>query len=205
MFQVCSDHFKEIRSGLWQTQDRTEYRLVLSHKEKIIYLTGRSSSEEDWPDNIDFRILETSEQWFPDVKIKVHAGFLRQYKAVRDKLLNVAYEFPDYAIRVDGYSLGASWTQIYVQDILYHWPDRTIMALLYAPGNPWRVLPKRYSEFLKQHIIFVRSIWDPVTWMRVLRFYRYGKNFTIGKLWRVLPIQHRPDQIIRGLDEKYKR
>ena len=197
-------HFEKITSGPWETIERTECRIVIDLNQKIICVTGQSSRDEDWPDNFDFRARETAEQWFPDVKdIKVHAGFLRQYKAVRDKLLDVAYKYPNYAIRVDGFSLGASWPQIFVQDVLYRWPERDIKAVLYAPGNPWRKLPEKYQKALNRCIIYVRSIWDPVTWMRVLRFSRYGKNITIGKWWRILPLQHFPGQMERNLLEKY--
>jgi len=201
-FAIGSKHFNEILEGPWETVDRTEYRMTVDHENKIIHVTGQHSHEEDWPDNFDFRVR--AEQWFPDVQdIKVHAGFLRQYKAVRGKLLDTAYQYPDYAIRVDGFSLGASWPQIFVQDVLYRWPERDIQAILYAPGNPWRKLPKKYQDALKRCTFFVRSVYDPVTWMGLLRFHRYGKNISIGRWWRVWPIQHYPAQIIRGLDERF--
>jgi hypothetical protein len=110
--------------------------------------------------------------------------------------------YPGYTILVDGYSLGASWPQIFVQDVLYHFPDRDIQAVLYEPGNPWRKLPKKYKKALKKHITFVRSIWDPVTWMQLLGFFRYGKTVTIGKWYRIWPLQHLEDQVIRNLTEK---
>ena len=203
IFEVSTTHFNQTRSGPWEKVDRTDYCVVVDHEKKIIHVTGKESGDEDWPDNFDFRVRQPAEQWFPDVKdIWVHSGFLRQYKAVRDKLLDIAYEHPDYAIRVDGYSLGGSWTQIFTQDILYRRPDRDIKAIYYAPGNAWRKLPKQYQDALKRCTVFVRSIWDPVTWMRVFRFYRYGDHITIGKWWRIWPLQHWPDQIIRGLTER---
>jgi len=194
-----SKHFIHMREGTWDIIDRTHYRITIDHEQKIINFTGQESSDEDWPDNFDFRVRAI--QWFSDNdQIWVHAGFLRQYMAVRNKWLDTAYEYPDYSIRVDGFSLGGSWTQIFVQDVLHHWPDRDILAIFYAPGNPWRKLPKEYQIALKQCTIFVRSIWDPVTWMRAIRFYRYGRHYTVGKWYRIFPLQHRPEQIIRGLD-----
>lgn len=201
-FRVDAEHFKKVISGEWETIERTQYRMAVDHAGKTIQVTGQSSRDEDWPDNFDFRIREPAEQWFPGAKdIRVHAGFLRQYKPVRDVLLDMAYKHMDYAIRVDGFSLGASWPQLFVQDILYRWPERDIRAIFYAPGNPWRKLPKAYQKALKRCTAFVRSIWDPVTWMRALRFYRYGRHITIGNWHRFWPLQHKTEEIIRGLKE----
>ena len=203
-FKVGSAHFTEIRGGPWDRIDNTNYRLILDHDEKIIHVRGRSSRQEDMKSNFDFRIREPAEEWFPGVKnIKVHLGFLRRYRSVRDILLDATYQYPDYAIRVSGYSLGGTWTQLFVLDVIQHWPGRDIQAIFYAPANPWRKLPKKYQNELKNCTVFVRSYWDPVTWMRVLRFYRYGHNITIGKWWRIFPAQHHPRQMVRALDEKF--
>ena len=201
---ISTEHFNNITEGPWETVDRTQYRLTIDHVSRTIYVTGQSSRDDDWPDNFDFRKRKPPEQWFPDRKdILVHAGFLRQYKAVRDLLLDVCYKYPDYAIRGYGYSLG-TWVHIFIQDILYHWPKRDVQAILYAPINPWRKLPKEYQIELYCHTTFVYCYWDPVTWMRLLGFHRYGVNIVIGKLWRIFPIQHHWDQITRALDEYTK-
>ena len=207
LFEVSSAHFIKTIQGHWKTEGRTDYRLVINHRKKIIHVTGQHSYQyADWLDNLDFRrrALENKpEQWFsgrPD--IMVHAGFLRQYKAVRSKLLDAAYKYPDYSIRVDGFSLGASWPQIFVQDILHRWPKRDIQAILYAPGNPWRRLPRNYRAALERCTTFVTNIYDVVTWMRLVGFKRFGKEVRYGRPWRILPKQHRPEQIIRGLDER---
>ena len=200
IFNLTSEHFKKTIGGHFEKIDRTDYRVEVSHSDKAIHITGRCSDDDDWPDNFDFR--QRPVKWFPDSDILVHAGFLRQYKSTRSKLLDICYEYPGYSIYVDGFSLGASWTQIFLQDVLHRWPDRDVLAILYAPGNPWRKLPKKYKDALKRCTYFVRSIWDPVTWMGLLRFYRYGKHITLGKWYRILPLQHTPDQIIRGLKER---
>ena len=204
MFKLNIDHFNAIRKGPWETVDKTDYRLFTDHETRTIHLIGQSSQKNDWPDNFDFRAVAfaPAEEWFPGKGILVHSGFLRQYKAVRNILLDAAYENPDYAIRVAGYSLGGTWTQIFVQDILHRWPDRDILCVAYAPGNPWRKLPGKYKKLLRNSITFVSCYWDPVTWMIVLRFFRYGHDLKIGKLWRMLPFQHLPDQIIRALEER---
>jgi len=204
-FNVSAEHFREIRRGPWEVEGRwkTPYRLILDHDEKIIHDRGRGSNQEDMRDNLDFRIREPSEEWFSGgTGIKVHLGFLRRYQSVRHILLDATVDHPDYAIRVSGYSLGATWTQLYMLDVVTQWPDRDIEAILYAPANPWRKLPKNYQKELKQRTVFVCSIWDPVTWMGLMWFRRYGHNITIGKWWRVFPAQHFPNQMARALEEK---
>ena len=197
IFKVNADHFRAVNSGAFDTTGRTDVRINID--EKIIHVTGRASNQtSDWKDNLDMR-RRPKEQWFKG--IWVHAGFLRQYQAVRNDLLDVCYKYHDYAIRVDGFSLGASWTQLFIQDCLHRWPNRDIKAILYAPGNPWRKLPRKYRRKLRQCITFVYCFWDVVTWMRLLGFKRYGRNVRIGRIWRIWPKQHHPDQIIRALNE----
>lgn len=204
-FNVSSDHFQEIRKDEWETIGNTDYRLILEHDEKIIYVIGCESSKEDKKDTLDSRVRKPDEEWFPGVEgiIKVHFGFLRQYTAVRSILLDTVCEYPGYAIRTSGFSLGGTWTQLFLLDVILHWPERDIQAIFYAPANPWWRLPKKYQVELEQRTVFVRSRWDPVTWMRLIGFYRYGHNITIGKWWRILPPQHEAPQMIRALDEKF--
>jgi hypothetical protein len=220
MFEISTKHYKEAVSGPWTAIGQTDYRVRLvrpaanlfvgsGYEPKgIIHVTAQGSQSKDkgrdWRDDFDFRIRQPAEQWFGDTKdIKVHAGFLRQYKNVRDTLMNLVCTYPDYTVLVDGYSLGASWTQIFVQDVLHRYPYRNLQAILYEPGNPWRKLPGKYKKQLKKHITFVRSVWDPVTWMRLLGFFRYGKTVTIGKWYRIWPLQHLEDQVIKNLIEKF--
>ena len=204
-FNVSSDHFREIRRGPWEAIGTTYYRLIVDHDEKIIHVRGRGSEREDLRDNLDFRIREPAEEWFPEIeaRIRVHSGFLRRYEAAREVLMDALYRYPAYAVRVSGFSLGATWPQLFLLDVTHHWPDRDIQAILYGPANPWRRLPREYQRELQQRTVFVRTYWDPVTWMRVLGFFRYGHTITIGRWWRVLPPQHFPPQMIRALDERF--
>ena len=203
LFKISAEHFNSFLQGPWETIERTELRTELDHAKKIISIIGQCSDEDDWPDNFDFR-RKAVEKWFADADIVVHSGFLRQYKAVRNKLLDIAYQYPNYSIHVSGFSLGASWTQIFVQDVLYRWPERDIQAILYAPGNPWRKLPENFQKSLESRITFVYSFWDPVTWMKLIGFQRYGANKKIGKWYRLWPIQHYPEQIDRALKDEFK-
>ena len=202
---INSDHLRDIRSGPWETIDKTHYRLILNHDEKIICVRGRESISGDIHDNLKFRTRKPAEEWFPGAegRIKIHSGFLRRYESVRNMLLDTLNEYPDYTIRVSGFSLGGAWTQLFLLDIILLWPDRDVQAIFYAPANPWRRLPREYQKELGQNTVFVKCYWDPVTWMRLIGFYRYGHNITIGKWWRLLPPQHIPPQMIRALDEHF--
>jgi len=203
-FNVSSDHFREIQKGPWEVIGNTNYRLFFDHEEKIINIIGQGAGTEDSEDTSSFRAKEPDVDWFPGAKgrIKIHSGFLRQYNDVRGVLLDAGHQYMDYAIRVSGFSLGGAWTQIFLLDAVSRWPDRDIQAIFYAPPNPWRRLPKKYQMELKQRTVFVSSMWDFITWMRLIWFYRYGHNITIGKWWRIFPSQHELPQMIRALDEK---
>ncbi|MDR2542921.1 MAG: hypothetical protein LBC80_05680 [Treponema sp.] len=205
-FNVSSDHFREMRTGPWETIGNTQYRLIFNHEEKIVDIRGRGSTGEDKKDNMNFRTKKPSAGWFSDAeeRIKIHSGFFRRYESVRSVLLDAVYEYPDYAIHVSGFSLGGTWTQLFLLDILLLWPDRDIKAIFYAPASPWRKLPRKYQKELKQCTVFVRTYWDPITWMWLIGFHRYGYNITVGKWWRILPPQHEPPQMIRALDELLK-
>jgi len=204
-FTISSSHFREIRKEPWEVIGTTNYRVILEHDKKIINVIGRESQKEDAKDNYDARTRKPDEEWFPGIEgtVKIHIGFLKRYIAVRGVLFETAYQYPDYAIRASGHSLGGTWTQLFLLDAILHWPERDIQALFYAPGNPWRRLPKKYREELEKRTVFVCNHWDPVTWMRLIGFYRYGHNIKIGKWWRCLPSQHRGLQMIRALDEKF--
>lgn len=203
MSYINSDHLREIRRGPWEITDNTFHRLIFDHEEKIITVIGRESNDNDDKNNLNFRIKEPAKEWFPGAegKIKIHAGFFNRYEAVRTMLLDTVQEYPDYSIHVSGFSLGGTWTQLFMLDVLLLWPNRDIQAIFYAAANPWRRLPKEYQKELEQRTVFVKSWWDPVTWMRLIGFYRYGHNITIGKWWRILPPQHEPPQMIRSLNE----
>ena len=228
VFEVSSDNFRIANSGIgenfWSKKGRTDYRFEVSHEDKTIYVIGRPSSErKDWLDNLDFRIARAIKNlfspeekepnkpkyWFKNRKdIKVHAGFLRQYEAVQEEFLALLEKYPDYEVKIWGFSLGASWTQILLEDFVFwayikkKWPERKVAGIFYSCGNPWRKLPKEIRKLVKKVSTFVIPWWDPVTWMRVLRFFRYGKEIKIGKWYRFWPIQHHPEQIIRALDER---
>ena len=206
-FNVSSSHYREIRRGPWETIGNTHYRLILDHEEKVMHVRGRGSEDEDMRDNFDFRTREPREGWFPGTEgtIRIHLGFLRRYASVREILFEAANEHPNYAIRVSGFSLGGTWTQLFLFDAIRHWPERDILAIFYAPANPWRILPKEYREDLRQRTVFVSSHWDPVTWMNALGFFRYGHEITIGRIWRIFPPQHYPPQMQRSLDEWLER
>jgi len=204
-FNVSSNHYREIKKEPWEIIGNTDYRIFPEHDEEIIHIRGRERLDEDKKDIFDSRVRKPDKEWFPGAEgiIKIHYGFLRQYTAIRSVLLDTINQYPDYAIRISGYSLGGTWTQLFLLDAILHWPDRDILAILYAPANPWRKLPKKYQEELEQRTVFVCNHWDPVTWMRVIGFYRYGYNIKIGKWWRCLPAQHKGAQMTKALDEKF--
>ena len=231
IFNISSDCFRIANDGMgegfWSKKGRTDYHFHADHDKKKLYIIGRPTSEnKDWLDNLDFRTTKTIKamfsqseedpnkpiQWFDDRKdIKVHTGFLRQYQAVAEEFLALAEKYSDYDIEIWGFSLGASWTQILLEVAVYliyirgKWAGRKVQGIFYACGNPWRKLPKELRKLVKQCSTFVINFWDPVTWMRLIGFNRYGKRVQIGRPWRFFPIQHHPTQMIKALDERTRK
>jgi hypothetical protein len=190
----------EIKRGPWVREGNTDYRIYINHESKTIYVTAQGSRRGDWADNFSFwtRRGPTAERFG---QVRIHAGFLRQYQSVRDTLFEICRQYPDYAIRLSGFSLGAAWLQIFMQEVLHTWPERDITALFYAPASPWRRLPRNYRQLLRERTLFVYNRWDFITAMALFGFFRYGNTVRLGSIWRMVPNQHRPDQIIRGLEE----
>jgi hypothetical protein len=207
IFKESVEHLENAVKGPWYTINRTDFKIDIDHENKIVYVTGQTSQPNDWWDNLKFctRLFSKCEKWYSLKSVWVHKGFLNQYKSVQKFLIDLCLQHFEYAIRLSGHSLGGTWTQLFMYDILDRWPSRDVQAIFYAPANPWRRLPKPFRQKLKERTTFVYCWWDPVTWMRILRYRRYGKNILIGKPWRLWPSQHKPKQIIRAMDEKGMR
>ena len=59
-------------------------------------------------------------------KIKVHAGFLKSYKSVRDYMHNTINSHPYKKVTVFGHSLGGAISTLCAVDIQYNFPDKEI-------------------------------------------------------------------------------
>jgi len=179
----------------------------------------------EWNDNLNY-FPEAADVY---TKVKGHGGILGQYKSIRETLLSRLYSGPIRQIYIAGYSLGGALTIAAVQDLGYHIDRDKLNAEVYgiAYGPPRVFCPSKIvKQALKDRLLVVKAHWDPVvrlpchlmvlSWtLRVKPFgikfaapnkwvsiwANYGKTIWIGKIWRVLPFQHLPDQVERALKE----
>jgi triacylglycerol lipase len=67
-------------------------------------------------------------------KVKVHAGFLRSYKSVRDYIHNIIKSHPYNKITIFGHSLGGAVSTLCAVDVQYNFPEKEIEC--YSWGSP---------------------------------------------------------------------
>jgi len=171
------------------TETQTEYRTEIKDRVLTIAFQG-STSYMDWRDN--FRFLKTPYRNM-DVKFRVHRGFLRKWKSVRDEifqfLTNHRKEFDK--ILVLGYSQGAALALLCHEDVWYNFLEDNYMNLVtYAFACPrtfsWMVPEERFeTAFVFNH---KRDLVANVPFR--LMGYRHLENTTwIGKKewWQIIP------------------
>ena len=108
-----------------------------------------------------------------------------------------------------------------------HLANVKVMGISYDGARPFCTTQgSKIKKAVKGRLFTIKNYWDPVTWMPLrimptffsfrwkpleirlrvptISFWRdYGKIIHIGKLWRVLPIQHEPEQMKRNLLERF--
>jgi hypothetical protein len=219
-------HFLEIRNALFIHDDETNVDYHL-HKEEdtLILLFQYTNDKKDWHSDLNY--YETPINLFPDSNIKGHKGLYKQYLGVRNKFLDMCYDEDIKRIYISGYSLGGGLTQYAVEDAAWHFPNKEVFGISY--NGPRVFCPnKEVEKTIGDKCILIKSHWDIVGHlpfkMMVVPFFKiyffpfsikpskfhisfwkdYGKLIWIGKLWRILPFQHSPEQIEKGLLENFK-
>ena len=167
----------------------------LSYLVDTVYITFRGSDgTADWIDNFKFlktRInsIKNNKKVVPykgiSKKIKVHSGFIGQYKTVRDDILeNVRLKrragFKRFIIT--GHSLGGALCTLCAIDIQYNIPDIEIICLPFASpkvGN--RHWKKSYNKRLPETYRFVykNDIVCKVP-MSIMFYNHVGKEIKLG-------------------------
>jgi len=134
----------------------------------------------------------------------VHEGIAKQYLGCREEFLNLCYGEGVKKIRLAGFSLGGGLTQLACEDAAYHFPGLDIQAISYE--GP-RVFTKNthVEELVTPRMTLVKTWNDPVVHvpLKAMGFVDYGTIVWIGKWWRLLPLQHFPEQVEKNLFEKF--
>jgi hypothetical protein len=199
-----SDNFRHINTGAYIHDDKTgcDYRMDLIQDGTLLIEFAPSNGKQDWIKNFSF--WPAYIEIYKNSLVFAHYGFASQYLAVRNILLDRAYQDDVKNIFVQGFSLGGALTQLCVQDMLYHLPNKNIFGVAYEPPRPW-LKNEKIKKQIEDYLLIVGAFFDPVIHVPLFSWgYRaYGKKIWIGK-WRVLPIQHYPEQVENNLN-KYNR
>ena len=215
--------YKHLPSGLdyWIRQEGVTLYVAFAE-------TFMPEPDGDWNDNLNF--FPSKYEIYKG--LKAHSGYAKQYLSIRDTLMDYLYGGTVKQIFVSGYSLGGAMTVLAVQDIGYH-IDRDklnikVYGIAYCPPRAFCAFSKLVKCVVKDRLVLVKVRNDPFGYLPLpamlipftfrfkpfgLRFAppwkwlsfwsNYGKVIRIGKPWRFLPFQHRPEQVERALLEKY--
>lgn len=179
---------------------------AISVDDTTIYLLFQwSHSHMDWVSNFDFPIKaykNGNDKW------RVHRGFLRVWKAMRDEIeKKVALIMQTVTVKeiiCAGYSHGAAIALLATEDMAYLYGVSRVRG--YGFGCPrvvWGKVPKAVKDRL-QNFHAIRNIPDLVTHLPPVLFgYRHVNLTRIGKTGKYRPIQaHYPKSYQAELAEK---
>ncbi len=199
----------------------------LSYLGNTVYITFRGSDGTvDWIDNFKFwkrpiNSIKVSKKVMPyrgvSKKIKVHSGFIGQYRMARQDILdNVRLKKQARFKRfiITGHSLGGALATYCALDILYNNPELEVICLPFAsPKTGNRHWKRSFNKRLKECYRFVyKNDIVPNVPMNILFFNHIGKLIKLGgktKWWhRILrpitrnfgnPADHYPQLYLKAV------
>jgi hypothetical protein len=224
-------HFSVITELDWdyiQGEDvDLKYKLV-KFDNKVFMIFKCTEDDDDWRTNLDY--YPEKIRLFKDKNIYGHGGIYAKYMLIRNTFLDMCYLDDVTEIYISGFSLGGGLTKFAAQDCMFHFPTKSVKALSYEGPRvfcPSKELKKMQKEHKKLDLFHVFTFWDPVVhcvpmilpeflfrfWIKPfqlkwtgafnLSFWtNYGKRFTIGKWYKLFPIQHLPSEVEKNLIEK---
>ena len=173
-----------------------------------IYIVYQGShGRSDWMDNLKFwkkEVKKVKPYGNADSDIEVHAGFMEQYKQIRDIIHVIVKSNNRSEIIVTGHSLGGAIACLCSVDINYCFPDKFISCVTF--GSP-RVGNKAFADSFNKR---VPNSWRyvngddivPKVPMVIMFYYHVDKLVNIGKkkFYKILSWEdHEPERYLKNI------
>lgn len=177
-FSNCKELLKNIKPF---TVDEIEG--VMGEKNDILYIVFRGSDDlKNWIDNFKFwkiRFKKVVPYNGTNEKIKVHYGFISDYKKVRDIILNHSKSFEK--IIVVGHSLGGAISYLCALDIRFNQGSDLACVTFGSPEVGNKEFVKSFNSRIINSYRIVNGS-DLVTKLpsRIFRYFHVGKLYQIG-------------------------
>ncbi len=152
-----SEVFEDAIRGPWETAGLdVQFRIKDEGDMAEVYFQG-SVSELDWRLNFDFIVKPYNDMPVPWL---AHGGFVIGYKSVRDAIMS-RINTKKYVF-ISGYSLGAAYAQLLLEDIRFNHPEIDSGAIVYGAPRVFYLPPKVVRDRLEP-LIRVNNYGDIVT------------------------------------------
>ena len=201
LFQLCAFEIKYEEIG-----DDVNYATKTDREENILYIFFQpSNSADDWKNNFDFK-----EEVYG--LFKVHRGFMKCYKQVRNILLDKVYANQYNGVVVVGYSHGGALAQLCHQDLKYHFPKLDVQTFAFESPRCLKV-PKKL-RFYWEHLTRIETNNDLITHLppKIFGFNDLGKELKIkgdtSLIKKCLPRcikSHYPQVVLKALQDYEKK
>lgn len=148
LFHLCAYDIEYQTIG-----DSVNYAFLEEGKTLLVFFQG-SNSITDWVENFLFTKKIYKE-------FKVHRGFYMAYSQARDMLLDKIYNNHYEEVMVVGYSHGGALCQLYLEDLVYHFPELKVKGFAFESPRAVKCA-KKYKERWKD-LLVIRTNQDLVT------------------------------------------
>ena len=175
---------------------------IRKNRSEILIIFRGTDSSINWTNNFIF-CKKTIPYGNKDTKIRVHSGFLKGYKSVRDTL-HTKIPLDSCKIRITGHSLGAALAVLCAIDLQYNFKNADIEVFLF--GSP-RVGNNAFAKSYNKRVFKTLRVTngnDIVTKLppKIFGYRHVGINIHTGIL--SLPFtfsfeEHRPENYYKSL------
>lgn len=123
--------------------------VIEMHSNKICLLFQESDGKKDWKDNLNFFPIYTKVYKEQESPLKVHRGFVKEYKSGNDTIMSEIFEwisrFPNKNILIAGWSNGAAMTTLACEDLFFRYGRKSEVVTF---GSPKVCFDKKSASYI---------------------------------------------------------